>query len=51
VSPAPSVAQEFQQELSLMAAMCDVPDVTSAEDAVSSGHLKDFLIPRHKWAI
>jgi hypothetical protein len=51
VSPAPSVAQELQQELSLMAAMCDVPDVTSAEDAVSSGHLKNLSILGHKWTI
>ena len=51
VSPAPPVALEFQQKLSLMAAMRDVPDVTSAKDAVSSGHWEDSAILGHKSAI
>jgi hypothetical protein len=51
VSPAAPVALEFQQKLSLVAAMRDVPDVASAEDAVSSGHWEDSSISGHKWAI
>jgi hypothetical protein len=48
VSPAAPVAHEFQEKLSLMAAMRDMPDVAGAEDAVSSGHLEESSILGHK---
>ena len=51
VPPAATVPQELQQELPLMTAMRDVPDVARAENTVGSGHGARVSIFGHKRAI
>jgi hypothetical protein len=50
-SPAAPISLELQQELSLVTAMRDMPDVARAVDAVSSRHLVELSVLGQKRAI
>jgi len=45
--PPESVSGEFEKELSFMAPMCQVPDVSGNEMSARAGHEKGFCLKRH----